>query len=234
MERVWKRQAAEKAAQFVESGMIVGLGSGTTMAEVVKCLSKCKVRALFVPASNLIERLAKRSGLRLTDLEKNPNLDLHIDGADEVDPKFNMIKGRGGALTREKILAKASKHVVIVVDRTKLVHRLGERSPVPVEVLPFAAGLAQRRLKRFGNVKLRKRPDGGPYATDNRNYIFDVKCETISNPKKLELELNAIPGVVENGIFTGLADEVVVGHEKGVSIVKSRQEIIELLSGKSS
>ena len=230
MQEVWKRIAAERAAQYVKNGMVVGLGSGTTMAEVVKILGKKRVQAAFIPASEFIERLARKHGLKLSSLGTHPGLDLHIDGADEIDPKFRMIKGRGGALTREKILAKAAKRVVIVVDRTKLVRRLGERSPVPVEVLPFAAGLVEKKLCEFGKPKLRSSPTGRPYLTDNGNYILDLQCGPVKNPQRLEQELNAIPGVIENGIFIGLAHEIVVGHEKGVSVLKTGRALTKLLS----
>lgn len=231
MRNSWKLAAAERAAELVERGMVVGLGSGTTMFEVVRCLAKLRVKASFVPASLAIKRLASKLGLRLTDLEKCPTLNLHLDGADEVDPWFSLIKGRGGALTREKILARASERVVIVIDRTKLVRKLGERSPVPVEVLPFAAGLARRRLAEYGKVELRRRPGGQPYLTDNGNYIFDVRCGLIERPRKREQELNAMPGVVENGIFVGLTDWVVVGHEGGASVARSKRELREFMRG---
>jgi ribose 5-phosphate isomerase A len=229
MKNSWKLAAAERASELVERGMIVGLGSGTTMFEVVRCLAKLGVKASFVPASLAVERLASKLGLRLTDLGKCPTLDLHLDGADEVDPWFNLIKGRGGALTREKILARASERVVIVVDRTKLVRKLGERSPVPVEVLPFAAGLARRRLAKYGKVELRRRARGRPYLTDNGNYIFDVRCGLVEKPRKRERELNAVPGVVENGIFVGLVDWVVVGHGEGVNVIKSKRKLGKLI-----
>lgn len=209
--------------------MVVGLGSGTTMAEVVKILGKSRVRATFIPASKFIERIAKKRGLRLSTLEIHSDLDLHLDGADEVDPRFHMIKGRGGAMAREKILAKAARRVVIVVDKTKLVRRLGKHAPVPVEVLPFAVGPIRKKLHEFGKPMLRVRSGGRPYLTDNGNYIFDLKCRQLSDPQKLERELNAIPGVVENGIFVGLVDELVVGHEGGVSVFKSGKEMAEFL-----
>lgn len=212
----------------MSSGMVVGLGSGTTMVEVVRILGRSRVRSTFIPASDFISRAARRFGLRLSTLEAHPELDLHLDGADEVDRRFRMIKGRGGALLREKILAEAARRVVIVVDRTKLVQRLGERSALPVEVLPFATGLVRRRLEAYGEPVLRRLPNRRPYLTDNGNYIFDVQTGVIKNPEALEQRINAIPGVIENGIFTGLAHEVVVGHEGGVTVVRSTQEFQKL------
>jgi ribose 5-phosphate isomerase A len=226
---LWKHRAAEAAAELVRDGMVVGLGSGSTMAETVKCLAKKKPEAVFVPASHTIEKVARRSGLKLGGLGARRPLDLVLDGADEVDPNFNLIKGRGGAHTREKILARAARRVAIVVDRTKLVERLGERSPVPVEVLPFAAERCKTELAGLGgDPKLRLRKGGKPFVTDNENYILDVKFSRIPNPAKLEREINEVPGVVENGIFTRLADVVLVGHENGCARLVSRRDFLKI------
>jgi ribose 5-phosphate isomerase A len=225
---LWKRRVAEVAAGLVKNGMMVGLGSGSTMVEVVKCLAKKKPKAIFIPASSMIEKISGKLGLKLGTLDTRDKLDLMLDGADEVDPNLNLIKGRGGAHTREKILAQAAERVVIVVDRTKLVRRLGERSHVPVEVMPFAAKYVEKRLakKLGGRPKLRVGRFQRPYITDNRNYILDVKFPRISKPAALEHQVNSIPGVVENGIFVGLADVVMVGHEKGIKTIRSKRDFL--------
>ena len=207
--------------------MAVGLGSGSTVAHVVKCLAKLKPDASFVPGSIATQRLASELGLKLASLHEYRKLDLMIDGADEVDARFNMIKGRGGAQTREKIVADAAKRVVIVVDRTKLVSLLGEKMPVPVEVLPFVYRTAIRRLAELGGKPvLRATPTGAPFVTDDGNYIVDVKFRSISNPAKLEQVINRVPGVIENGIFVGVADIVLVGYEGGCKILKSKKDFV--------
>jgi ribose 5-phosphate isomerase A len=230
---LWKRRAAEVAAELVKNGMVTGLGSGSTMAEVVRCLARKKPKAIFIPASSMIERTARRLGLKLGTLDAFDKLDLMLDGADEVDPNLNLIKGRGGAHTREKILTRSAERVVIVVDKTKLVRRLGKRSPVPVEVLPFAVKHAEKKLakKLGGRPKLRV-SGSRPYITDNRNYILDVKFHRISKPANLEREVNRIPGVVENGIFVGLADAIIVGHEKGVKTINSKRDFLQFVRQK--
>jgi len=207
--------------------MAVGLGSGSTVAHVVKCLAKLKPDASFVPGSIATQRLASELGLKLASLHEYRRLDLMIDGADEVDARFNMIKGRGGAQTREKIVADAAKRVVIVVDRTKLVSLLGEKMPVPVEVLPFVYRTAIRKLAELGGKPiLRVTPTGAPFVTDDGNYIVDVKFRSISNAAKLEQVINRVPGVIENGIFVGVADIVLVGHEGGCKVLKSKKDFV--------
>ncbi|MEM1689128.1 MAG: ribose-5-phosphate isomerase RpiA [Candidatus Hadarchaeales archaeon] len=224
----WKKFAATAAVELVEPGMTVGLGSGTTMAEVVKALARKKIKAKYVPSSEQIAKLASRLGLKLYEL--GGELDLTIDGADEIDTSFNMIKGKGGALTREKILAKAAKKVVIVVDRTKLVKKLGKKNPIPVEVIPFSLRFTSEEIKRLGGKPELRLSGEKPFVTDNGNYILDVRFKKITNPKSLEKKLNEIPGVVENGIFTDLADIVIVGHEGGYDVIKSKREFLGFFS----
>lgn len=223
----WKRNAAEAAARLVKDGMAVGLGSGTTVAHAIRALAKKKSRAIFVPSSSAIQRLAAELGLRLSSLAEHPQLDLVIDGADEVDPSFNLIKGRGGAHTREKIVASAGRRVVIIVDRTKLVRKLGERSPVPVEVLPFAHEYTMRGLEKLGGKpKLRVTSAGAPFVTDDGNYLVDVKFRSIPQPAELEQKIDLVPGVVENGVFTNVADIVIVGYEGGYKILRSKKDFL--------
>jgi len=210
--------------------MAVGLGSGTTVAHVVRTLAEQKSKAIFIPSSFATQRLASELGLGLGSLEDRPKLDLMIDGADEVDPDFNMVKGGGGAQTREKIVASAAKKVAIVVDRTKLVKRLGERVPVPIEVLPFAHKFTMRKLAELkGEARLRTTPAGAPFVTDNGNYIIDVKFASITQPDKLEAKINRVSGVVENGLFVDVADEVFVGHEGGCVRLKSKRDFLNFI-----
>lgn len=226
----WKNTAAEAAAKLVKRGMIVGLGSGTTVAQVVRALAKRKPRAIFVPSSIYIQRLADELGLKLASLHEYRKLDLMIDGADEVDASFNMIKGRGGAHTREKIVASAAKRVVIVVDKTKLVKRLGEKVPVPVEVLPFVHRHVMSKLSELGGKpKLRVTPLGAPFVTDDGNYIIDVKFRDVTNPTGLEAKINHVPGVIENGIFVDVADVVLVGHEGGCNVLRTKRDFINFM-----
>ena len=223
----WKILAAEAAAKLVRRGMVVGLGSGTTIAQVVRVLAKKKPRATFVPSSVYIQRLASELGLELAPLHEHGRFDLMIDGADEVDANFNMIKGRGGAHTREKVVASAARRVAIVVDRTKLVRKLGERSPVPVEVLPFAYKSAIHKLAELGGKPmLRTTSTGAPFVTDDGNHIIDVKFRGIIKPKDLDARITCVPGVIENGIFVGVADVVLVGYEGGCKILKSKKDFV--------
>lgn len=228
----WKRAAAEAAAKLVKEDMLVGLGSGTTVAQVVRALAKSKFKAVFIPSSFSTQRLANELGLKLSSLNAHEKLDLMIDGADEVDPNFNLIKGRGGAHTREKIVASAARRVVIVADRTKLVRCLGERMSVPVEILPFAREYTMKHLVKLGGKpKLRRTPVGTPFVTDNGNYIVDVKFARIVQPAQLEAAINRVPGVVENGIFVNATDFVLVGYEKGCSKLRSKKDFLKFLQG---
>jgi len=224
----WKKASAKAAAKLVKDGVAVGLGSGTTVAHVVRTLAEQKSKAIFIPSSFATQKLASELGLGLGSLEDRPKLDLMIDGADEVDPDFNMIKGKGGAQTREKIVASAARKVVIVVDRTKLVRRLGERVPVPVEVLPFAYKFTMQKLAELkGEARLRTTPAGAPFVTDNGNYIIDVKFASIPRPAELEAEINRVPGVVENGLFTDMVDVVLVGYEGGCAVLRSKRGFLK-------
>jgi ribose 5-phosphate isomerase A len=227
---MWKREAAKVAAKLVRDKMVVGLGSGTTVAEIIRVLAKLKSKATFIPSSSLTQRLAGDLGLKLSSLDVYEKLDLMIDGADEVDPNFNMIKGGGGAHTREKIVAGAAKRVAIVVDRTKLVKKLGERAPVPVDVIPFARDYTARKLAELGGEpKLRTTASESPFVTDDGNYILDVKFRSIPKPAELEQKINHVPGVVENGIFVGVADFLLVGYEGGCVKLNSKQAFLKLM-----
>jgi ribose 5-phosphate isomerase A len=227
---IWKREAAKVAAKLVRDKMVVGLGSGTTVAETIRALSKLKSKATFIPSSSPTQCLAGDLGLKLSSLDVHEKLDLMIDGADEVDPNFNMIKGGGGAHTREKIVAGAAKRVVIVVDRTKLVKKLGERAPVPVEAIPFTCDYTARKLAGLrGEPKLRAAAGGSPFVTDDGNYILDVKFRSIPKPAELEQKINRVPGVVDNGIFVGVPDFLLVGYEGGCVKLDSKQAFLKFM-----
>jgi len=227
---MWKREAAKVAAKLVRDKMVVGLGSGTTVAEIIRVLAKLKSKATFISSSSTTQRLAGDLGLKLSSLDVHDKLDLTIDGADEVDPDFNMIKGGGGAHTREKIVAGAAKRVVIVVDRTKLVEKLGERAPVPVEVLPFAREYTMRKLVGLGgNPKLRMSPSGAPFITDNGNYVVDTKFRSIPKPAELEQQINRMPGVIENGLFVDVTDILLVGYSGGCKTLRTKKDFLKFL-----
>ncbi len=225
----WKRNAAKEAAELVEDDMSVGLGSGTTLAEVVKILGEKETEANFVVSSISTQKLVEKMNLNLISLEKETELDMTIDGADEVNPNFHMVKGGGGAHTREKIGANAAEEVNIVVDKTKLVKNLGEKNPIPAEIIPFAKDYLVGVLENFGqDAEIREASNGEFFCTDNGNYIIDTKISNITNPEKLENDLNQIPGIIENGIFTNVADKVFVGMEDGSEQLTSEEDFQKL------
>jgi len=210
--------------------MTVGLGSGSTLANVVKHLGGVGTNAEFVVASSATRRLAEKFDLKLTNLKRNERLDLAIDGADEINPELVLLKGGGGAHTREKIVAGAADSFAIVVDRTKLVDRIGTKNPLPVEVIPFAHEYTAGLLEEHGEgAKLRTSDTGKTYVTDNGNHVIDLETGGIRDPGYLSREINRIPGVVENGIFTNAPDRVFVGHEGGCEKVVTGKGITEIL-----
>ena len=215
-----KELAATKAASYVQDGMVVGLGTGSTADFAIRALgARAEEEGLevqCVPTSDASARLGESLGLDIQSLEDQPVIDLTIDGADEVDPQMDLVKGLGGALLREKIVAAASTREVIIVDPSKVVDRLGTRSPLPVEVVPFAWSLAQMRLMELSRLAdLRQGSTGETFVTDNGNFIIDCHFDEagIVNAKELELAVNAIPGVVENGLFVELADIISIGQD---------------------
>ncbi len=201
--------------------MVVGLGTGSTaqftLRELAARIRREKLSIRGVPTSLDTERIARELEIPMIGLTSVSTIDVTIDGADEIDPRFHMIKGGGGALLREKVVASLSEKVVIVVDRSKLVERLGIRFLLPVEVVPFARSAVARRLRQLGATPtVRMREGGEIYLTDNGNEILDCKFEGgISDPGELEKRINLIPGVVENGLFVGIAHVLVIGHEDG-------------------
>ncbi len=218
-----KRRAALEAVKEVRSGFVVGLGSGSTAAYAIQALGEALRSGVLqdvmgVPTSYQAASVALEAGLPLTTLDENPRLDVAIDGADQVDASLNLIKGGGGALTREKVVASAADRYVVVVDEGKLVEVLGVGQVVPVEVLPFASAFVLRRVgERARSVHLRVGSGKvGPVVTDNGNFLLDADFGPIEEAEELEAWLRSIPGVVETGLFLGLADIVYVGTRKGV------------------
>jgi len=223
-----KRRVALEAVKKVRDGSVIGLGSGSTVAYAIRELGRRvreeNLRILGVPSSYKTFLLAVECGVPLTTLNEHPLLDLDIDGADQIDSELNLIKGMGGALTREKIVAAASKRLIIIADETKLASSLGEGQLLPIEVLPFALPLVADRIRRMGGKpKLRERKDGsGPYVTDNGNFILDVDFGVIEDPKDLESRIKRIPGVIETGLFIEMVDEALIGTRSGVKILKRK------------
>jgi ribose 5-phosphate isomerase A len=217
-----KKLAGEKAAEFIENGMKIGLGTGSTVYWTILRVGQLVKEGLqieAIPTSKQTEALAKEHGIPLTDFSKVTQLDLTIDGADEIDEHFNLIKGGGGALLREKLVAAASKHFIVVADESKLVKTLGQ-FPLPVEVTPFAWEVtAQRIVSLNGNPVLRKK-ENQTFITDNGNYILDCHFKQISNPADLHNKLKLITGIVETGLFTNLTDMVVAGTENGARLME--------------
>jgi ribose 5-phosphate isomerase A len=217
-----KKQAAERAVEFVESGMVVGLGSGSTTLYAVRRIGELLREGQLtdivgVPTSEATDAEARRLGIPLTTLETSPVIDLTIDGADEVAPNFDLIKGGGGALLREKIVAQASLREIIVVDESKLSPALGTKFPVPVEVIPFGWIPEGNYLASLGaEVKLRQLAGGEPFVTDQGNRILDARFGPIEKPTALAAKLVARAGIVEHGLFLGLATDVVVAGPDGV------------------
>jgi len=225
----YKRDAAARALDFVRPGMRIGLGTGSTAAHFVELLAE-RVRAglavVGVPTSEATREQAERLGLPLTTLDETPQLDLAVDGADEIAPDLSAIKGGGGALLREKIVAAASARMVVVADETKWVEVLG-RFPLPVEVVPFGLAATRRAVEAAaaaagcpGPALLRRGRDGHAFVTDGGHWILDASLERIPRPQLLAERLAVIPGVVEHGLFIGLAQAAVIAGPDGVRIVE--------------
>ena len=224
----FKEEAAHAAAQLVQNGMIVGLGTGTTAAYLVTELGRRVaeegLRFTGIPTSERTAEQARSLGIPLATLADVKEIDLTIDGADEVQlGTLSLIKGHGGALLREKIVAASSKRMAVIVDETKLVKRLGGTLSVPVEVVPFGWEATQRKLRAIGaGTELRPGLDDKPYVTDGGHYILDCAFGPIGDPKKIARELDETVGVVEHGLFLGFAKQVFIGGPTGVKILKHR------------
>lgn len=214
-----KEKAAREAVAYVNDGMVVGLGSGSTASIAIKILGervKDGMRIIGIPTSSESENLGRSVGIKIGELKDHPVVNLTIDGADEVDPNLNLIKGLGGALVREKIVASATEMEIIVVDDSKLVEFLGQKAPLPVEIVRFAHEATVRRLREFQCEPKLRAKDGQLFVTDNGNYIADCRFKRIDDPRTLEAELNLVPGVVDNGLFVGMADRVIVASKDGI------------------
>lgn len=207
-----KTLAARAALDEIRDGMIVGLGSGSTASIFIRELGKTRLKIQGIPTSEESRRIAEEVGIALTNFSDHPDIDVTIDGADEVSPQLDLTKGLGGALVREKIVAHASKRVVIIVDETKLVARLGSKTVIPVEVIPLAV---PRVLLQLKDSRVRER-NGKPYITDNGNVILDWKHEVTEPPAQLEKQLKSMTGVVDSGIFAGVASSVIVAASDGI------------------
>ncbi len=217
-----KRRAAEAAAQHIKSGTVIGLGTGSTAKHLIQIvgayLSAGKLTDVQgVPTSNQTSADARVAGIPLTTLDDHPELTLSIDGADLIDGNLNALKGGGGALLREKIVASASKTYILIADERKMVEKLGTGFPLPIEVLPFSVAPAADGVRKLGaSVELRMGEEMGPAVTDNGNYIIDADFGAIEDPLKLERGLKMIPGILETGLFLGYADLAYIGTRNGV------------------
>ena len=225
-----KRLAAAKALELVEPGMKLGLGTGTTAARFVELLGarvKDGLDVLCVPTSEATRAQAAALGIPLTTLDAEPQLDLTVDGADEVDEELRLIKGGGGALLYEKIVACASDRMIVIADASKRVPVLGA-FPLPVEVVPFGVAATRQMVELLaadagcsGEIKLRSGADGRPFVTDAGHYILDCAFGRIEEPDALDEALKLIPGVVEHGLFLGLADIAIIAGPEGVAVLQS-------------
>lgn len=226
-----KRKAALEAVKHVKDGFIVGLGSGSTAAYAIEALGKRisreRLNVLGIPTSYQAFLLAVKHGIAVTTLEEHPTISLTIDGADQIDPQLNLIKGMGAALAREKIVASASKQNIIIADQTKKVKVLGEKDhPVPVEVLPFAISLVKRRIAELGGKPIVREGKFkvGPVITDNGNVVIDSVFGLIRDAAALETKLKMIAGVVETGLFVGSTDIVHVGTRAAVEKMERKRK----------
>ncbi len=214
-----KKAAAEAACAYIEDGMTIGLGTGSTADFAVKRIGelvKDGMQVRGVPTSIRTMELAKHLNIPLVDLDAVERLDLTIDGCDEFDPKLDLIKGLGGALLREKIVASQTEKLIIVADPSKKVAKLGTKCPLPVEVLPFGATAVRRAILGWGIEGKIREKDGATFITDNGNHVLDVAfAHGIADPRAIERDLNNLPGAVENGLFIDMTWKVIVGEADG-------------------
>jgi ribose 5-phosphate isomerase A len=224
-----KRAAAARAVEFVRSGMRLGLGTGSTARHFVELVGE-RVRAgldvVAVPTSLATKADAERCGIKLTTLDETPELDLTVDGADEIGPHLNLIKGGGGALLREKIVAAASARMIVIADESKCVSALG-RFPLPIEVLPFGLSATWRAIEKAitalqgpGELRLRRGNDGHPFVTDGGHWIIDAALGRIDDPQAMAHALDGVTGIMEHGLFIGLARMAIVAGPSGTRIIE--------------
>lgn len=212
-----KKAAGEKATEYIEQGMILGLGTGSTAYWAIERIGAMVRDGLQIRAIATSEKSCRQAiqwGIPLVSWEEIDHIDVDIDGADEIDEDFNLIKGGGGALLREKIIASASRRMIVVADESKRVKTIG-KFPLPVEVARFGWEMTARKLQQLNCRTTLRHLDEEPFITDNGNYIIDCHFGVISSPQKLNEILNTTPGVVENGLFIGRCDTLVVGYENG-------------------
>jgi len=221
-----KMEAGKTAIDFIESGMVLGLGTGTTtrfaLEELGKRLKSGRLKDIIaIPSSRQTEKIAGALGIELTTLDDVQEIDITIDGADEVDPKLNLIKGGGGALLREKVLAQVSRRNIMIVDESKLSPHLGTHWPIPIEVIPFAWRPIEKYISSLGaEVRLRIKDDRTPYSTDQGNYILDGNFGPITDPHSLAAKFAYKAGIVDYGLFLGTASEVIVAGKTGIRYLK--------------
>jgi len=220
-----KRQAAEQAVGYIQSGMVVGLGTGSTAVFAVRRIGELLAagrlqRIVGIPTAEVTAREAERAGVPLGTLDDHPSVDVTIDGADEIDPQLNLIKGLGGALLREKIVAAASRRLIIIADDSKRVEQLGTRAPVPVEVVVFARRPVAGYLASLGARVVERRKDGERFITDEGNLILDCHFPGLLNPSEMAQLICAQPGVVEHGLFLGMATEAIIAGKRGVRVLE--------------
>jgi ribose 5-phosphate isomerase A len=221
-----KRRAAERAAEWIQEGMVLGLGTGSTVRHLLDVIAERRSggdwqRIVGVPTSEDTHRRATALGIPLASLAEQPRIDLTIDGADEVGPGLRLIKGLGGALLREKVVASVSAAMVVVADDSKLVERLGTRAPLPVEVDPFAMAAVEPFLRELGAQPVLRLGDGQPLVTDGGHLIYDCRfAEGIADAEGLERSLKSRPGVLETGLFLGMATAAVIAAAEGVRVIE--------------
>ena len=203
------------ALRFAKPGDVIGLGTGRAATAFINALGASLIQVRGIPTSRASEELGRSLGIEIASLADAAKIDTDFDGADEVDPRLNLIKGYGGALVREKIVAAASRRFIVLVGEEKLVKRLGTRGSLPVEVVPFALPLAMRRVAALGLKPKLRQKDGADFVSDNGNLILDCGVKEISNPARLDRELREVPGVVGTGLFVGMASMVLVARNNG-------------------
>lgn len=221
----WKQRAAARAVEEVRDGMVLGLGSGTTVAFMLEALAAriaAGLKVAGIPSSEETAAAARRLGIPLTDFATHRRIDLTIDGADQIARgTLDLIKGLGGALLREKMIATACKAMIVIADETKLVPQLGGATPLPVEIVRFGHEATLERLAALGAAPVLRQAGAQPFVTDNGNYIADCRCAAIADPAALDARLREVVGVVVTGLFYGLATKAIIGSASGVEIIEA-------------
>jgi ribose 5-phosphate isomerase A len=216
-----KRQAAEKAVELIESGTVVGLGTGSTAVFAVRALGRLLANGrlqniVAIPTSEATAQEARLHNIPLVTFDTHPSIDVTIDGADEADPNLNLIKGLGGALLREKIVAAVSQRFIIIADESKKVAQLGSRAPIPVEVIPFAERPVADYLRSLGGQVQKRQVGGTTFLTDENNIILDFSMQPIAKPQQLAQAIRKQPGVVEHGLFLNMATDLIIATRNGI------------------